>query len=104
MSLEGSLAVQSGKLNISRGNGNSDKGRSKEREVHELSVFYTNNRSVINMIDTLNGIACVEELDIISITETWLDIAGKIFLPEVGIDGYTFFHSREESGRYSTVR
>ena len=58
--------------------------------MHELSVFYTNSRSVINKIDTFRGIACVEELDI-GITETWLDITGKHFLSEVGIDGYIFF-------------
>ena len=57
--------------------------------MHELSVFYTNSRSVINKIDTLRDIACVKELDIIGITESWLDITGKHFLPEVGIDGYT---------------
>ena len=66
--------------------------------MHELSVFYTNSRSVINKIDTLRGIACVEELDIIGITETWLDITGKHCLPEVRIDGYTFFH-RDRVGR-----
>ena len=57
-------------------------------------VFYTNSRNVINKIDTHRGIACVEKLDIISITETWLNIAGKHFLLEVGIDGYTFFSQR----------
>ena len=30
--------------------------------------------------DTLRGIACAEDFDIIGITETWLDIAGKHFL------------------------
>ena len=45
-----------------------------------LVSFYTNSGSVINKIDT-----CVEELDIIGITETWLDIAGKHFLPDNGI-------------------
>ena len=35
-----------------------------------LSVFYTNNRSVVNKIHTLRGIECVEELDIIGITES----------------------------------
>ena len=83
--------IHDGKLNINGVKGNSDNGRGKEREAHKLSVFYTNSRSVINKIDTLRGIACVEELDIIGITKTWLDIAGKHFLPEVGINGYTFF-------------
>ena len=44
-------------------------------------VSYTNSRSVINKIDILRGITCIEELDIIGITETWLDIVGKHFLP-----------------------
>ena len=58
----------------------------------------TLNISQTKKIDTLRGIACVEELDITSITETWLDIASKHFLPEVGIDGYTFFFTGIEKG------
>ena len=50
------------------------------------------------MIDTLRDIACVKELNIIGITETWLDIAGKHFLPEVGIDGYIFFTGIKKGG------
>ena len=61
-------------------------------------VSFLNSKSVINKIDTLRGIACVEELNFIGITETWLDIIGKHFLPEVGIDGYTFVH-RDRVGR-----
>ena len=79
-----------------RGKGYCEKRQCNEREVHGLNVFYTNSRSIISKIDTLRGIACVEELDIIGITETWLDIAGKHFLPEVGIDGYTFYHKDRE--------
>ena len=37
----------------------------KRGRYMNLSVFYTNSRSVINKIDTLRGIACVEELDIV---------------------------------------
>lgn len=69
------------------------------RKIHELSVFYANSRSVLNKIDALRGIACVEDLDIIGVTETWLDIAGKHFLPEVEIDGYTLFHKDREGRR-----
>ena len=60
MSREGSLAVQSGKLDINKGKGNSDKGRGRGREVHELSVFYINSRGVINKMYTIRGIVCVE--------------------------------------------
>ena len=42
-------------------------------------------------MEMLRVIACTE-LDIIGITETWLDIAGKHFLPKVKIDGYTLYH------------
>ena len=83
---------------MNRGKGNTDKSQGCEGEGHRLSVFYTNSRSVLNKINSLRGIACTEELDIIGITETWLDMAGKHFLPEVGIDGYTFFH-RDREGR-----
>ena len=99
MSREGSWAVQSGKLDLNRGEGKSDKRWGSKRQVlHGLNVFYTNSRSIINKIDTLRGIACTENLDIIGITETWLDLAGKHFLPEVGIDGYTVFH-KDRKGR-----
>ena len=43
-------------------------------------------------METLRSIACREELDIIGINETWLDIANKHFLPKVEIDGYTLYH------------
>ena len=68
------------------------------KEVQGLTVFYTNSRSIINKIDILRGITCTENLDIIGITETWLDIADKHFLPEVEIDGYTFYH-KDRVGR-----
>ena len=71
----------------------------RERDVHELSVFYANSRSVINKVDMLRSIACVEKLDIIGITETWLDTAGKHFLPEVEIEGYNLFHKDREGRR-----
>ena len=101
MSREGSWAVQSGKLDMDRGKGNKEKSRCCEEEK-EISVFFANSRSIVNKIDTLRSIACTEELDIIGITETWLDIAGKHFVPEVGIDGYTFFH-RDREERSSTI-
>ena len=75
MSGKGSQAVQSRKLNINEGEGG-DKGQGSGREVQDPSV--------INKMETLKSISCTEELDIIGITETWLDIAGKHFVPEMG--------------------
>ena len=37
---------------------------------YRVSV-YAYSRSIINKMETLRGIACTEELDIIGITETW---------------------------------
>ena len=91
MSEEGSQAVQSEKLDINGGE-EGDKGQGSGKEVQELSVFYANSRSVINKTETLGGTECTEELDIIGITQTWLDIAGKHFLPKVEMDRYTFYH------------
>ena len=50
----------------------------------------------MNKIDAVRGIACTEDLDIIGITETWLDTKDKHFLPEVEIDGYTLYHKDRE--------
>ena len=76
---------------------NEEKGKEvtrkrKASQVKNLNVFYVNSRSLMNKIDIVRGIACTEDLDIIGITETWLDTKEKHFLPEVEIDGYTLFH------------
>ena len=73
-----------------------DKSGGRREEAQDIRVFYANSRSVINKIDTLRAVACTEEFDIIGITETWLEISGKHFLPEVEIDGYTLFHKDRE--------
>ena len=57
-----------------------------------LKVYYTNCKNIINKIDFLRGLTSVEKFDIIALTETWLDLSGKIFGPEVEIEGYKFFH------------
>ena len=55
---------------------------------------------VVDKIDFLKGLTRVEKFDIIVLTETWLDMSGKIFGPEVEIEGYKFFHKdRKESKR-----
>ena len=97
MSGEGNQAVQSGKLDIN-GEEGGDKGHGSGREVQGLSVFYTYSRSVINKMETLRSLVCTGELDIIGITETWLDTTGKHFLPEVEIVGFTLYH-RDRVGR-----
>ena len=62
-------------------------------------MYYTNCRSILNKIDLLRGLACVEKFDIIALTETWLDMSGKVFNPEVKIDGYTLFYKDRENRR-----
>ena len=63
-----------------------------------LNVYYTNCRSISNKIDLLRGLACVENFDVIALTETWLDLSGKVFHSEIQIDGYTLFH-KDRTGR-----
>ncbi len=44
--------------------------------------------SLRNKIDLLRGKACVENFDIIAVTETWMDTDSKNFTSEFKIDGY----------------
>ena len=69
------------------------------RVENKLNVYYTNCRSILNKIDLLRGLACVEKFDIIALTETWLDMSGKVFNPEVKIDGYTLLYKDRENRR-----
>ncbi len=48
----------------------------------------------------MRGKACVEEFDIIAITETWIDTASKNYLSEYEIEGYQLFHE-DRKGRAS---
>ena len=72
---------------------------STEKARNSLSVYYTNCRSIMNKIDLLRGMASVEKFDIIALTETWLDMSGKVFDTEVKIDGYTLFYKDRENRR-----
>ncbi len=54
----------------------------------DLTTYYTNSRSLRNKINLLRGKTCVEEFDVMAITETWVDTANKNFLSEYEIDGY----------------
>ncbi len=47
----------------------------------------------MNKIDLFRGMACEANFDIIALTETWLDISGKVFNPGVKSGGYTLFYS-----------
>ena len=67
-----------------------------------LKVYYTNCRSIFIKIDFLIEFTSVEELDIIAITEIWLDMSGKIFSPEVEIERYKLFH-KDRIGRRGGV-
>ena len=69
------------------------------RAKNSLSVYYTNCRSILNKIDLLRGMACVEKFDVIALTETWLDMSGKVFDPEVRTEGYTLFYKDRENRR-----
>ena len=46
----------------------------------------------------LRGKASVEKLDIIAITESWINTVDRHFLPELEIEGYSLFH-RDKAGR-----
>ncbi len=52
-----------------------------------LKVYYTNCRSLRNKTDLLQGKACVENFDIIAVTETWIDTGSKNFETEFKIEG-----------------
>ena len=65
-------------------------------EKKYLKVYYTNCRSVRNKMDLLKGISCVEKPDIIALTETWLNSAGRDFKTEFEIEGYNVFNKDRE--------
>ncbi len=53
----------------------------------DLKVYYTNSRNLRNKMDLLREKACVEQFDIIALTETWMNTASKNFLLEYEIEG-----------------
>ncbi len=64
-----------------------------------LKVCYTNCRSLRNKIDLLRGKACVENFDIIAVTEIWIAINSKNFVSEFKIEGYELFHEDRKGRR-----
>ena len=74
----------------------------KKLEINKsgsLKVYYTNSRSICNKIDLLRAVVCTEKIDIIAITESWLDMSGKLFMPEVQLEGYNIFHKDRKDRR-----
>ncbi len=69
--------------------------RSRISRESGLKVCYTNCRSIRNKIDLLRGKTCVENFDIIAVTETWIDKNSKNFLSEFKIEGYELIHEDE---------
>ena len=61
-------------------------------------MYYCNSRSVRNKINLFRGLASVERPEVIAITETWIDTAGRDFKSEFEIEGYNVFH-KDRSGR-----
>ncbi len=62
-------------------------------------MFYTNARSIIQKRDELVAYVTSEQSDIISITETWININDKHLISEVNIPGYTIFLDCRENRR-----
>ena len=46
----------------------------------------------------MRGKASVEKLDVIAITESWINTSDRHFLPELEIEGYSLFH-KDRAGR-----
>lgn len=62
-------------------------------EKDGLKVYFTKHRSLRNKIDPLRGKTCVEKFDVTTITEIWVDIVSKNFMPESEKAGYQMFHA-----------
>ena len=69
------------------------------KTVKSLTLFYTNARSIMNKRDELITYATSEKPDIISITETWINISDKHLISEVNIPGYNAFLTCRENKR-----
>ncbi len=68
-----------------------------------LTSPQTNCRSLRNKIDLLRGKACVENFDIIAVTEPWIDTNSKNFESEFKIEGYELFHEDRKGRRGGEV-
>lgn len=69
------------------------------KTIKGLNLFYTNARSIIKKRDELVAYVMSEKPDIISITETWLNISENHLISEVNIPGYNMFLNCRENKR-----
>ena len=69
------------------------------KKTKSLTLFYTNARSIIKKREELVAYAMSENPDIISITETWLNISDKHLIAEISIPGYNMFLNCRENKR-----
>ena len=65
----------------------------------KLKVYYTNARSIRNKMTELGIIAMNEDLDIILISESWVNTETRDFSGEVCLPGYSLFHKDRTNGR-----
>ena len=71
---------------------------SVDKNEEKIKVYYCNSRNVRNKIDLFRRLAFVERPEVIVITETWIDTAGRDFKSEFEIEDYNVFH-KDRSGR-----
>ncbi|MCP4269715.1 MAG: hypothetical protein GY777_29775 [Candidatus Brocadiaceae bacterium] len=69
----------------------------RNRAEQNLKVYYTNSRSLGNKMDVLRTLVSTENIDIIAITETWINLDNKHFKTEYLIDGYNLYNTDRNS-------
>ena len=67
-------------------------------QEQDLRVYYTNSRSLGNKMNELRALVCTEKLDIIAITETWINLENKHYKTEYSIIGYNLYNTDRNSG------
>ena len=67
------------------------------KTIKGLNLFYTNARSIIKKRDELLAYVISEKPDIVSITESWLNISENHTVSEVSIPGYNLFLNCREN-------
>lgn len=67
-----------------------NRDRDEPRYSNTFKVYYTNSWSQKQI---LNAFACTETLDIIAITETWINVVNRELLAEYQIKGLKLFYA-----------
>ena len=75
----------------------------REKIGHSLNVYYTIYRSILNKIDSLKRASYLYRKFRYHCINRNLELSGKVFSPEIRIDGYTMFHVDRERKRCSVV-